>query len=697
MRNFVWLLTAATVSAQTSGLAVGGDYPKQFERWLTRQAEKHWDQRERTISALSTAAAVKARQEYVRRTARELIGGLPEGKTPLKAQVKSGSPVAGDGYRVENIIFESLPGFQVTANLYLPTRGPQPFPAVLGVAGHSVNGKASSTYQTAFIGFAQRGIAVLAYDPPGQGERLEILDPVSGKSRAGIGVPEHQMAGLQCLLTGSSIARYEIHDGIRAVDYLLTRPEIDPKRIAVAGNSGGGTQAAYLAVLEPRLAGVVSSCYMTRWRELWPGPGPQDAEQVWPEFISRGLDFGDFALAAAPRPFLMTTAIRDYFPIDGARATFKQTQRLFDLLAGGEKMGYFEFDDTHGWSKPRRQAANRWLEKWLLGKDTDGVEGEILTEEESKLYATPTGQVATSGGAGTVHETVQSLNRKLAAELRAARDKRAEPVTVARIKQVIGYREPAPGPPSATVRGKTALDGYQVEKLELAVEGGITIPALLYYQSLAEPPARAWVYASGAGKAGDEDIVELVRAGQVVLAVDPRGSGEGYRAGGVGGYSGPYQLAARTWLLGRNLVEMQVADLLMAHRYLRSRIGDRRVGLLAKGTLGPAAIFAAALDPGFGQLVVERSVLSYGAIVNAALHSQQESAVVPGILKHFDLPDVLRTLVPRRVTLVSPVTPNQLSPGLMDSMGEVATGPARASVVFRGESWPLRRTVPEMF
>ncbi|MCX6594863.1 MAG: alpha/beta fold hydrolase [Acidobacteria bacterium] len=693
MRNLVWLFTATFVFAQAPDLTVGGDYPKQFERWLTQQAEKHWDQRERTVAALSSAAQIKARQEYVRRTARELIGGLPEGKTPLNARVTGVAPLLGDGYRVENVIFESLPGFQVTANLYLPTRGPKPYPAVLGVAGHSMNGKASSTYQTAFIGFAQRGIAVLAYDPPGQGERLEFLDPVSGKSRAGIGVPEHQMAGLQCLLTGTSIARYEIHDGIRAFDYLLTRPEIDPKRIAVAGNSGGGTQAAYLAVLEPRLAGVVSSCYMTRWRELWSGPGPQDAEQVWPEFISRGLDFGDFALAAAPRPFLMTTAIRDYFPIDGARTTFKQTQRLFDLLAGGEKMGYFEFDDTHGWSKPRRQAANRWLEKWLLGKDSDGAEGEILTQEESKLYATSTGQVSTSGGT----ETVQSLNRKLASELKTAREKRAEPVTVARIKQVIGYQEPPPGPPPAVSRGTVARDGYQVEKLELTVEGGVTIPALLYFQTLAEPPARAWVYASGAGKAGDADIAELVRAGHVVLAVEPRGSGEGYRASGVGGYSGAYQLAARTWLLGRNLLEMQAADLVLANRYLRSRIGDRRIGLLAKGTLGPAASFAAALDPGFGQLVVERGVLSYGAIVNAAVHENQTSAVVPGILKQFDLPDVLRTLAPRRVTLVSPVTPNQLSPGLMDSVGEVATGPARASVVFRGEAWTLRRTVPEMF
>ncbi len=143
----------------------------QFEAWLTKDAERHWARREAVIQGLSTAAEIRERQGYVRRTMLELIGGLPTEKTPLNARV-TGS-FARDGYRVENAIFESQPGFQVTANLYLPTVGRGPFPAILGVAGHSVNGKASATYQAAFIGFVRQGFAVRAFDPPGQGERLE--------------------------------------------------------------------------------------------------------------------------------------------------------------------------------------------------------------------------------------------------------------------------------------------------------------------------------------------------------------------------------------------------------------------------------------------------------------------------------------------------------------------------------------------
>jgi pimeloyl-ACP methyl ester carboxylesterase len=372
----------------------------QFEAWLTREAEGHWARREFAIQGLSTAAEIRERQGYVRRTMLELIGGLPTEKTPLNARV-TGS-FAREGYRVENVIFESEPGFQVTANLYLPTVGQGPFPAILGVAGHSVNGKASATYQAAFIGFVRQGFAVLAFDPPGQGERLEYLDPETGRSRPGAGVAEHNMAGLQTLLTGQTLARYFVWDGIRAFDYLLTRPEIDPRRIAVAGNSGGGTQAAYLAVFEPRLAAVVSSCYMTRWRELWAGPGPQDAEQVFPGFVQKGLDFGDFALAYAPRPFLMTTAIRDYFPIAGARMTDKQNQRLFDLLGQSEKAGYFEFDDTHGWSQPRREAAVRFLAKSLQGRETEGREANVDDVDRMKLLAETSPRFGPSGLLQTV-------------------------------------------------------------------------------------------------------------------------------------------------------------------------------------------------------------------------------------------------------------------------------------------------------
>ena len=92
-----------------------------------------------------------------------------------------------------------------------------------------------------------------------------------------------------------------------------------------------------------------------RGKNCGPAPGPQDGEQVFANFLKDGLDFPDFLIAFAPKPIHMATAIKDYFPIDGARATYAEAKRIFEILGAGDRMGYFEFDDTHGWSQPRRK------------------------------------------------------------------------------------------------------------------------------------------------------------------------------------------------------------------------------------------------------------------------------------------------------------------------------------------------------
>ena len=672
MRRLLTMLFALLgASAQSPETTVGGKYREAFEAWLSAEAQTHWDRRDRVLASLNTRQSILEYQQGIQRTALELIGGLPQEKSPLNAIV-TGS-FERTGYRVEKLIFESLPGFRVTANLYLPTTGKAPYPAVLGVAGHSNNGKASATYQRAFIGFVQRGIAVLAYDPPGQGERLEYLDLATGKSRAGIGVGEHMMAGVPALLTGMPIARHFVWDGIRAVDYLLSRPEIDARRIGVAGNSGGGTQAAYLAMLEPRLATAISSCYMTSWRELWAGPGPQDSEQVWPDSIARGLDFGDFALSGAPRPFLITSAIRDYFPILGARNTFRQNQRLFDILGGGEKMGFFEFDDTHGWSKPRREAANRWLERVFFGKESEGREADMATEEESLLYATSTGQLASSGGS----ETMQTMNRKRAAQLELQRPR----VTPERIRTALRWHEPAARIAASSI-GEVVGTSGRIEKLELLVEGGVRIPALYHFR----PESKGHIlFVSGAGKAGDPDVDELVGLGYAVLAIDPRGSGESYFGSGSSGYKQSYQTASRAWLIGRNLLEMQAADMVAALRYLKQERGASRVILFAKGNLGPAATIAAALDPGFAGLMLEGSIPSLRLIVDSPIQEGLQNMIAPNALSSFDLPDARQLIAPRPVLVISPIS----AVGIPDRSIPLDAVPGRH--VLRGEGWPLER------
>src|SRR5688572_3654230 len=370
----VALVGAGSMPAATPPAVPGGEtYP--LQRYLTSLAQQEWKERAGDVARVRTADEVRKRIEFIRAEFLRAIGGLPTERTPLNARVTG--KLDRDGYRIEKVIYESLPGVHVTANLYVPTTGPGPFPAVLGAAGHAMpEGKALPVYQSAFIGLAMRGYVVLAYDPPAQGERWELKDPANGEMRS-LG---HISPGLQCLLTGDTSARYFMWDAIRGLDYLLTRPEVDPKRIAAAGNSGGGTQSAFLGICEPRLAAIASSCYWTSWETLWEAGGPQDSEQVLPGWIKAGLDFSDLALAFAPKPIMMLTATKDAFPVDGARVMHAEARSLFALLGAEKQMGYFEYNDGHAWSKPRREATTAWFDQWLRGR-TDFVTEPAHTPE----------------------------------------------------------------------------------------------------------------------------------------------------------------------------------------------------------------------------------------------------------------------------------------------------------------------------
>ena len=453
------------------------------------------------------------------------MGGFPE-KTALNPRITG--RLDREGYRVELLVFESMPNFYVTANVYVPTATPGPFPAILGTAGHSATGKAIGNYQQAWIGLVKRGFLVLAFDPPGQGERLEYFDPKLKGSTVGMGTREHNMTGAQCLLTGTTYARYETWDGIRALDYLLTRADVDPKRVGVAGNSGGGTQSAYLAAVEPRLAASVISCYMTNWEQMWASLGPQDAEQNFPGFLSAGLNFGDFMIAFAPRPVTMLTGTRDYFPIAGGHATYEEVKRVFGVMDAAAHAGFYEHDSEHGWNQPRREATTRWMMKWLQGKDDDATEPAIQIEPEATLNATPTGQLATSFGG----ETVRSINAALARSLFAKRT--AAGITdAAQLRALVARTLNLPArslPPSVAEKGSDSDDGLHASKFLIESEPGVRIPALLFGSS-APGKRPAVIYIDAKGKMADPGAIrKLVDAGSLVLAIDPRRLGrERYR------------------------------------------------------------------------------------------------------------------------------------------------------------------------
>lgn len=625
------------------------------DQYLTGIARQDWETRAAKVAGLNTPAEIEARQKYVRAKYIELLGGFPA-RTPLHARITG--TLARNGYRIEKLIFESQPGFYVTADVYVPASGKPPYPAILGTAGHSTDGKAEPIYQRAWIALAERGYLVLAFDEIGLGERVQYWDPQLGHSSIGIASAEHTVMGMQSLLVGINLGMYTAWDGVRGIDYLLTRGDVDPGRIAVIGNSGGGNQSAVMALVDPRLAVAAPSCWMTSSKALWEQFVPQDAEQNVAGFLSSGLDYGDFPLAFAPKPFLFLTATQDFFPIAGAHATFQEAKRVYTVMGHPGHVAFFEYNDTHGWSKPRREATYRWLDEWLLHRNDNGAEPETTVEPNSTLIATRTGQVTTS-----LHDkTVPGLTREIAEELATKRPHldQTQLQTAIAARLGISLAEITNTTiPAASEIGKIQRNGYSIEKLTLATEPGITVPALLFVPSKRKKKRPAILYANSAGKSADAGpggkIESLVRAGNIVLAPDLRGWGETASLGGSPPHTGEYETTIRAFIVGRTIVGGQTIDLARTLNYLASRpdVKPRKITVIGKGNGGLVALFTAALDPRVKNVVSEDALISYLDMARTQLYSQSLfPVIVPGVLKDFDLRDLAAAIAPRRLTIV---------------------------------------------
>ncbi|HEX4951370.1 MAG TPA: acetylxylan esterase [Blastocatellia bacterium] len=624
------------------------------------------NEREQRIARITTRAEITERQRYIRERFLQAIGGLPE-RTPLNPRVTG--TLKRDGYRIEKVIFESLPKFYVTANLYVPETGRAPYPAILMPLGHEEGGKAHEAWQRLAITFAKNGFVMLLFEPVGQGERVQLYDPDFGESKVIRSTDEHTLVGTQCLLLGHSFARHTIWDAMRALDYLVSRPEVDTTRIGCTGNSGGGTMTAYLSALDDRIQVAAPSCYLTNWRNLLETIGPQDAEQNLPPWLADGLDQPDFVLAFAPKPMLMLSAIRDFFPIAGARQTFREGKRLYSLLGAEEKFQMVEADDGHGYTLPRRLAAYRWMNRWLKGVDAPIAEPEIEIESEADLHCTEAGQVTMALGG----ETIFSLNRVEAERVKPKRGVLNSAADLQRLQQEIrthaqrltAYTKPS-GKPVVRGFGTIARDGYQIEKLVITNEPSVTVPALLFVPGGAASKRRAVLYVHDNGKAAEAkagaEIESLVRGGMIVLAIDLRGLGETREeADRIWNPFGTFDSAMTALLSGKTLVGLRAQDVVSVVDVLVARNDVEGESLLVygKGAAAVAVLHAAAADERIKRVTLEEMLVSYDAVSVWKIHQQIFSDIVPGALAAYDLPDLAMTLAPRSLTILNAVNPRR--------------------------------------
>jgi cephalosporin-C deacetylase-like acetyl esterase len=647
------------------------DYSRDLERYLIRLANEARERRKQVINAISTRQQVVDRQRTVVAELWKMLGG-PFEKTPLNPRVTG--TVDRPGYRIEKLTYESRPRLYVTANLYVPN-GTGRRPAILGPLGHSTNGKAWPTYQRLFSNLARKGYVVLAFDPFGQGERIEYPGPEPGRSTVGGGgTGEHEYAGRRLVLLGANFSLFRAWDGIRGIDYLLTRPEVDPDRIGCCGQSGGATMTQFLAALDSRIrVAVVSEGNTENLAEenVEPPGSADDAEQNIVPGLARGIDRADLLYAFAPKPLLMTITLHDaghtYSPeyLTGSVDFLDEYKRAYGLLGAADRVSLQATTVSHGYVYEMRRATYSWFNRWFDMKDADDTETSQDVEKDATLFVTPTGFVATSFGG----ETALSLTRQMAGSI--ATPTASSPADVRqRIHDVLGIDERRDAPVTARVLATIRKAGYRAEQFEIASDREIRTPGWLLSPdtATAATPTLLYVGEGSAWSSVAEDAFAerlCARGGCRIAIIDVRGRGDcaiAYPPRGRFYFPGRITDEAYvTWFtltLGRPLLGGQVYDTLRALDYLRSRQdAGGAVSIVGDGAHGVIALYAAALDERLRGVALRRTMTDYRSLAVAERYTQPFGIYAYDILRNFELPDIARATAPRPVLMLDPVTP----------------------------------------
>jgi dienelactone hydrolase len=608
---------------------------------MDRIAQQQLQRRENAIAEIRSVADAEQRKQSVRETLLSLIGGLPDYNGPLNPRITG--RIQSENYAIEKVIFESLPGFYVTANLYRPSQ-PGRYPGVLLQAGHTQEGKPEG--QRLAANLALKGFVVLAFDPLGQGEREQTYDRQVDRPLAGWSVPEHIQAGGQSILIGESVARYFIWDAKRALDYLVSRPEVDAARLGAVGCSGGGALTTFIGALDPRLKAVCPACFINSYRLLFAGPDP-DSEMSPPKLLVSGLDMADYVELSAPTPWLILATEGDYFTPAGARLVYEEARRWFGLYGAEDKVRLFIGGGSHGTPLETRQAIYEWMIRWLKDGQGDFHEQPVKIYGNHELLVTKSGNVENEPGSRKVYQlTLDDFHAK----------KRQGTISEL-LAELRSLNVPSDGAaPEVKVSDESSGPEGQRQHVRFEIESGVEIGGKLYIPSssgkkpavllVADKMSSYWIPSTAS-------LAEkIAKTGRVVLELEPRDSpGEGERP-----YVGNWLTNARANQIGRNLPAMRAHDILRGVDLLaaRSDVDATSIRAVARGVKGIWLLLAAAVDTRIGKVWLDRTPYSLRTALENSMNTDLFDAVIPGFALHWDLDDLTKAMKDRPVLWTDP-------------------------------------------
>ena len=659
-----WLVprdVRAAATATKDSLEPLNRFPRMVQEYFVERVRQAEEIGKKRRAALKTKADAEAYVRSVQERIQKSFGPWPK-KTPLKPRITG--VVERDTYKIEKVIFESRPGFLVTGNLYVPKGRKFPLPGVVGTCGHSSNGKAAEAYQSFAQGLARLGYVTLIFDPIGQGERLQYPDE-NLKSTIGVGVREHLHGGNQQVLIGEFFGSWRAWDGMRALDYLLTRPEVDRKHIGVTGNSGGGTMTTWLCGVEGRWTMGAPSCFVTTFRRNMENELPADTEQCPPRTLALGLDHSDFLAAMAPKPVIILGKELDYFDARGVEEAYARLKQIYKLLGAEQNIQMFIGPTHHGYSQENREAMYRCFNAATKISDAK-TEPEIVIEKDETLWCTPRGQVV-DWKSRPIYSFTQEKSKSLAASRRqlggddlkrAVRDLLKLPAT----EGVPDYR-------IIRARRQRKFPTRYFVTYAVATEPGMH--AIVYLLSkerhYSRPPRgrkRAVLYVSH--HSSDAELREEPLIGELLggepdsafYTCDVRGIGESMPGtcgpnSFLSAYGSDFFYASHALMLDDPYVAQKTRDVLRVLDWLKS-LGHSEVHLAAKGWGVLPATFAGLLSDAVVQVTLKNALTAYADVAQSKDYAWPLSALLPGVLEKFDLPDCYRELKKKGLKQIEP-------------------------------------------
>ncbi len=624
-------------------------YQKMMENHFTRL----YDELSYGRGVYNSKAEWLSRREEIRTGLIQILGKFSDERCPLNAEITG--RIEREGYVIEKLLYQSQPGFYVTAAVYVPTDVKFPTPAVICPHGHWQNGRYHPVVQSRGIGFAKRGYIALLLDKVGYNQR-DIQGPHRTRNP---------------FLVGMTVQGIQVWDNMRAIDYLCTRDDVDPERIGCTGASGGGNQTMYVSALDERIKASAPVCSV-EMSECYMHKAFCTCETV-PGLFKVG-DHVDICGLIAPRALLLIHGmLDDGFRVDSAQKVMRRLGKIYGFY-NPEKLSSYAAYSGHDYNKEMREVVYAWFDRWLMGKQPPYAgEGEVTPESDPATILK-----VCENGLPEPRESMISMYKSISAKLPPRAEVTSESQWRMEKQRLHDALLECLGSWPERCQLNTRIVGeenislgenppeFKAEKIYFHSEIDVLIPAVLIHprnENSQGFDVEIVIGPDGKESLEPQDILPILQSGKGVLAIDVRGTGETKS-------NKPAQLFLSSVTLGKPFHGMQAWDICRTLDYLNTRDDIKSISLrsLRSPLSGIVALIAAATDGSIKEAYIDKLLLSYKMQEDFGGDSGSDAnLIIPNILKYVDISDIAAMIAPRKLHIGEFVT----STGTKPSVDEV--------------------------